>query len=677
MSPEDEPVGPLQGATCTGDDVAGDPSGSNDPDKQHRAPSALRSKAVESICREDLASGESSFLKILMDAEAAANAASIQLVSFKEALENEFSDSRSSICGKQKIRRQRCLLMEKLDNFKKMNKCVRQRLKRLQSSEPPGIDPIVKHHQVDTLLNKIAHAEGENENLKREVDESERRIEQLMELRRAGQESVKSAVNLTKSLEGTCAQLQAELRNTDVENNRLTVQLQTSERTLAKQNMEINDLKGSISSLTEKAEADKESLRKANRAQKLRAERFEAAVEKCYEQLKQKEAEVAKAQAERESRRRQREQVADEKNVLIAHVELLKSQVADLTSRLQKEKDELAAANSALLQQTEQLTAENTDLSISNEALKASVADLEKQLAEYESALVEEMSVSQERKHQVERWQNQVAELQVEIDDLRIKHASDLKETKRLQEGKHTEAKVRQELQGRVEELKFYLKAAEQRLVECEKRLQHSERMCSEKSWSIVQLQAKMESQQNLQRSSVELKESLQEANSKLRETVNSLHMQLENLQQENLELVRSLAAQEEAVAYSNRQLDQRSTECQAFSRQLEAALVDVRQQVNRVKDQAVSREEALQNKILTLEAEKSRRESELRLLRQSKHKAEKQFEMRLKDLQLSLEQSESHKKSIQSYVDFLKSSYTTMFHEGPQATYFSSSYFR
>lgn len=55
---------------------------------------------------------------------------------------------------------------------------------------------------------------------------------------------------------------------------------------------------------------------------------------------------------------------------------------------------------------------------------------------------------------------------------------------------------------------------------------------------------------------------------------------QIENLQQENLELVRSLAAQEEAVVYSNRQLDQRSSECQAFSRQLDAALVDVRQQV-------------------------------------------------------------------------------------------------
>lgn len=127
--------------------------------------------------------------------------------------------------------------------------------------------------------------------------------------------------------------------------------------------------------------------------------------------------------------------------------------------------------------------------------------------------------------------------------------------------------------------------------------------------------------------------------------------------------LVRSLAAQEETVAYSNRQLDQRSSECQAFSRQLDAALVDVRQQVqqssssthipgclvvepdefsliicrpdprpaqvNRVRDQAASREEDLRNKILTLEAEKSRRESELRLLRQSKQKVGFPFKAR------------------------------------------------
>lgn len=56
-------------------------------------------------------------------------------------------------------------------------------------------------------------------------------------------------------------------------------------------------------------------------------------------------------------------------------------------------------------------------------------------------------------------------------------------------------AKVRQELQGRVEELKFYpelLSAAEQRLFDCEESLQRTERKCSEKSKSIMQLQVKV-----------------------------------------------------------------------------------------------------------------------------------------------------------------------------------------
>lgn len=55
---------------------------------------------------------------------------------------------------------------------------------------------------------------------------------------------------------------------------------------------------------------------------------------------------------------------------------------------------------------------------------------------------------------------------------------------------------------------------------------------------------------------------------------------------------------------------------------------------------------------------------------------AEKQFEVRLRDLQLNLNQSESHKQSIQNYVDFLKNSYSTMFDEGPMLLSFGSSYF-
>lgn len=42
--------------------------------------------------------------------------------------------------------------------------------------------------------------------------------------------------------------------------------------------------------------------------------------------------------------------------------------------------------------------------------------------------------------------------------------------------------------------------------------------------------------------------------------------------------------------------------------------------QVNKAKEQALSKEEGLQTKILELEAEKSRQNNEMRLLHQSKH---------------------------------------------------------
>ncbi|XP_059199945.1 outer dense fiber protein 2-like [Centropristis striata] len=682
MSPEGELQSPPLGFSSSREDVplsCGDLASSHEPGRRSRTRSSLNTRTPEAgiTCHGDFAEQKSPLLKILMDAEAAANSAAVQLVSFKDAMEEEFSDSRQSASDKRRVARQRGLLLEKLEYFRRINKSVRQKLKQLQDAEAAQIDA---DHQTDILLKRITQAESENEHLKRDLRETESKVEELMDLRREEQENIKTAVHMTKSVEATRAHLQGQLRTKEAENNRLTVQLRTVERTLVEQKMEINDLKGSITTLTEKAAKDKESLKKATRAQKHRAERFEAAIEKCYAQLKEKDAQLANARLEMESRRRQKEQETNEKDKLEAHVELLKSHIADMKARLQNEKDELAAANETVMQRVEKLSTEKGDLLVNNVTLKASVAQLEQQLADCESNLIEEKIVSQESKHQAEQSQRQIAEIQAELDDLGRKYANLLRETEKTQNGKDTEVeKVRQQLQRRVDELERYpelLSAAELSLFECQENLRRSERKCSDKSESVRQLQVQMESQTKLLRSSEEMKESIHDANSQLHQKVNSLQQKMEELQQENLELVRSLAAQEEALSYSSRQLDQRSSESQALSRQLEAALSDVRHQVNKVKDQAAAREEALQTKILELEAEKSRRANELRLLRQSKLSAEKQFEVRLKDLQLSLDQSESHKQSIQNYVDFLKNSYTTMFDDGLQTTTFSSSYF-
>ncbi|KAM4604999.1 uncharacterized protein ACJ7VT_017301 isoform 2-T2 [Polymixia lowei] len=601
----------------------GDLDGSQEPGRRSRACSSLytRTPEVDINSYGDFAEmGKSPLLKTLIKAEAAANSAAIQLMSFKDAMEDEFADSRQSAIDKHRITRQRGLLLEKLEDFKRINKSVRQKLKELQEAEVYRNDT---DKQIDVLLKKITQAESENLHLKTDLSETEKRVDELMDLRRREQENIESSFRITKSAESTRARLQGQLRNKEADNNRLTVQLRTLERTLTEQKMEIDDLKGAISAQSEKASQDKEALKKATRAQKLRAERFEAAVDKCYTQLREKDVQLAGAHSEKDSWRTQQEEMTEERQQLVAEIELLKSETADLTARLQRERDEHSAANDTVKQQVEKLNAENGELNVDNATLTASIVELEQQLAQSQTALIEERLVSQERKHQAEQYLSQVAELQAEVDDLRIKHENLLRETENEQDQKDAQVeKVRQELRGRVEELEAYpelLRAAEQSLFRCQENLQRSERKCSEKSESIRQLQVKMDSETKRLKSSVEMKGSIHEANSQLQEKVDSLQNKMEELQLENLELVRRLTTQEEALSYSNRQLDQRSTECQALNRQLETALLDVRQQVSKVKDKAVSREGALQTKVLELEAEKSRRETELKLLRQSK----------------------------------------------------------
>ncbi|XP_070974596.1 outer dense fiber protein 2-like isoform X2 [Oncorhynchus clarkii lewisi] len=602
----------------------------SEPGRGSRIRSSVYTKTpeMESNCYGDYGAtgGKSPLMKTLMDAEAAANSAAVQLMSFKEILEDDFADSRHSASDNRRMSRQRGLLLEKLEVFKRINKSVRQQLQDLQDAEASRMETD-KH--IDLLLKKLTQAECDNLHLKRNLNDKDKMVDELMGLRKKEMENTENAVHATKSVETTRAHLQGQLHSKEADNNRLTVQLRGLERQLTEQKLEIDGLRGEISSVSEKAEQEKEGLKKATRAQKQRAERFEAAVDKCYTQLREKDVQLAEACSERDTWRRQQEQKTNARILLDAQIGLLKGQIADITAKLQKESDEFTAANEVLLLKVEKLYAENGDIGLENATLKESIVELELQLVHSKAALKEESAVSQERKDQAEQYQSQVAELQLEVEDLKMKLDGFLREAENTREGRDAEVK-------------------------------------------------KVERQGEKTRSSMDMKGSIHEANSQLRQKWEALQRQMEELHGENQELVRRLAGQEESLHYSSRQLEQRSADCQALNRQLEAAVADVRQQVSKVKDKAASRESSLQTRILELEAEKSRRENELKHMKQSKQSAEKQFEVRLKDLQLSLDQSKSHKQSIQNYVDFLKNSYATMFDEGlPQApSSFGSSYF-
>lgn len=97
-------------------------------------------------------------------------------------------DSRQTRTGKCQITRQRKLLLEKLEDFRRINKSVRQKLKQLQEAEVGHIIPYYSLHlnyfnvsaltsfylflktvqtvanqQIDMLMKKITQAESENE----------------------------------------------------------------------------------------------------------------------------------------------------------------------------------------------------------------------------------------------------------------------------------------------------------------------------------------------------------------------------------------------------------------------------------------------------------------------------------------------------------------------------------
>uniref|UniRef100_A0AAR2L9T5 Outer dense fiber protein 2-like n=1 Tax=Pygocentrus nattereri TaxID=42514 RepID=A0AAR2L9T5_PYGNA len=645
------------GSRATRDDLmlcAGDLDGTSEGGSGRRSRVSLNYRFSEDRTSYDdfVTADKKLLLKTLIAAESAATSAAVQLVSFRDVLEEDFSESRCS--SELRLSRQKGLLLEKLEVFKRINASVRQQLKEFLEEEMCRTETD-KH--IDALQQKLAQTERDN------------------------QENTESVVQLSRSVDTTRAHLQLQLRNKEAENSRLVVQLRALERTIAQQKLELEDLRAQMDSVSAAASKEKEALKKATRAQKLRAERFESAVEKLYDQLREKDVKLAEVRSERDRWRCEQEVATEERLRLDAEITALKEEISVLSAELQRERQSVKAGSDLLLEKVEKLNSDNAELTLQNSAMKASVTALEEKLQESHTAFRDQTALTEERKRQVEEYQSQIAELQVEVTELKIKLESQLQEARELREGRDEEvAQVRQCLEMRVRQLESYpelLQAAEQNLQLSQEQLQRYENTISNKTETIRQLSMQVDGHAEKLKSSLEMKDSIKEANAQLQQKVDSLQKKVEEVQSENQELISRLSSQEGTLQYSSRQLEQRSAECQALRRQLESALTDVAQQVCKVKEKASSRENTLQSRILELEAEKNRRENELRQLRLSKVSIEKQFEMRLKDLQLSLDQSESHKQSIQNYVDFLKNSYATMFEDTLPSTLGSSYYLK
>ncbi|NXN97013.1 ODF2L protein, partial [Rhinopomastus cyanomelas] len=152
------------------------------------------------------------------------------------------------------------------------------------------------------------------------------------------------------------------------------------------------------------------------------------------------------------------------------------------------------------------------------------------------------------------------------------------------------------------------------------------------------------------------------EENRIIQKKYEDLKRQLENLLFQNEELAYQLKKEDESLQCSKLKLEEKIAEYNGLTRQLKSALEQGRKMVAEEQEKMSYKEQVLQTRILGLEAEVRECQEEKKQLLYIFHHNEKHHELHLKELEISLQKSENKKQSIQNYVQFLKTSYISMF---------------
>ncbi|XP_054030245.1 outer dense fiber protein 2 isoform X3 [Dryobates pubescens] len=559
-----------------------------------------------------------SLMSKLSEAERDGAAAARQIHALKHTIGRLNMERHMSSSDVDTLTKQKELLLQKLSTFEESNRTLRELLREQHSREKDAQKIL---DQQGALLKRLTDLEAEKVQLQMRLQEKEKEVEDLTVQIQTEKEQAKAAGELSKSLEAVRGRLQAQLRSREAENNRLTTRLRNLERSEAQHKVEVEGAMGQLQELRQRAESDKEALKKAARVQKEQAERAQEYAEQLALQLAQKDSYVAEALSTLKSWRSRYNKAVKDKSGLELEIVTLNSRVADLLEQQAALQDRMQEDREALVDKLHRQSSETSSFKRENERLRASVVPMEEKLNLAQMEVQQLKGSIRSYEGLIESYKSQVVKSQMEADDMAAKLEKCSKENKILKDEMNKEIElVRQQFQSRLAELEKLpeiLKVKETQLAECQEQLQSYEK----KSMDLSVVAAD------------------------LRQLV--------------------IAKREDSIHQCQLRLEEKSHECSSLARQLETAIEDAKRQVEQTRERAASRERAAQAKLLDLETQLSRNKTELNQLRRSKDDAERRFESRLQDLRDRLEQSESTNRSMQSYVQFLKASYDNVFGEG------------
>nr|XP_021576511.1 protein BCAP isoform X5 [Ictidomys tridecemlineatus] len=545
----------------------------------------------------------------LKEAELATCSIELLLPLFKNAIEEMSFENANLSVSSLKISKQKEILTKELDTFKRVKLALEHLLRKTNYKQTGDNLPSM-------LLQNLTDNESENINLKKKVLEKEAYIQELTCLFQNEKENTLKANRLSQAVKLVHERLQLQIHKREAENDKLKEYmkcchgksiLKDLEIKIAKWNLQLKTNKDETTAVKEASRQKTIALKKASKIYKQRLEHFTGDIEHLTSQIRDQEAKLSETVSASNAWKNHYEKIVIEKTELEVQIETMKKQITNLLEDLKKM--EVHGKNSCedILRKLHSMEHESETLNLENKELKGTLAALEDKVVSVEEELLELQELENQQKTLIEVYKTQVQKLQ---------------------------------------------EAAEMVKSKCESLLQENNLMTKNKNKKLDEI----DENHSL------LKLSLEEENYLIQLKCENLKQKLEQMDAENKELEKKLANQEECLKHSNLMFKEKSAEYTALARQLEAVLEEGRHKVSEEVEKMSSRERALQTKILDLETElRKKNEEQNQLVCKINTKAQHQ-EVSLKEMQHSLEKSENQNESIKNYLQFLKTSYVTMF---------------
>ncbi|XP_008588363.1 PREDICTED: outer dense fiber protein 2-like isoform X4 [Galeopterus variegatus] len=458
------------------------------------------------------------------------------------------------------------------------------------------------------LLENLTDNASENTNLKKKVLEKETYIQELSCLFQNEKANALKANRFSQSVKVVHERLQLQIHKKEAENDKLKEYIKSLETKIAKWNLQLKTNKHEAVVMKEASRKKAIALKKASKIYKQRLEHFTGDIENLISQIRDQEAKLSETISASDAWKSHYEKIVIEKTELEVQIETMKKQINNLLGDLKKMEDHGKNSCEEILRKLHSIEYENETLNLENTKLKSTFAALKDEIVSVENELLELQEVEKQQKAVIEVYKTQVQKLQEAAEVVKSKCKNLLCENNLLTKNKNKKLET-------------------------------------------------VDGNHNLL-----AKLSLEEENYLIQLKCENLKQKLEQMETENKELEKKLANQEECLTHSNLKFKEKSAEYTALARQLEAALEEGRQKVSEEIEKMSSRERALQIKILDLETElRKKNEEQNQLVCKMNSKAQHQ-EVCLKEIQHSLEKSENQNESIKNYLQFLKTSYVTMF---------------